>query len=357
MRPLISIIVPVFNVENFLDRCLSSLTSQTLKDIEIVVVNDGSTDSSREIARAHAEQDDRIRVIDQSNQGLSGARNTGIGEAKGEYLAFVDSDDWVDPEMFAAMYAEAVRTHADICACDYTLAYERDSVSNVLKLEAERIDIEVYGLDRLWNSKKYAVVVWNKIYRRSLVEEYRLRFESNRRVFSEDVLFNLCFLRHASVFASVPGAFYHYFQRPDSLTSSWKPDYLKRELYLVDRFADFYADYDNREVYLRILNRLFFERVQNSCVHDVEFRISLNEARSGLLQASLHPGFHDQMRTASRDPEVWRPMRLFANLCARRRYTSAIFLLRTLSGVSRTLRKVRSAGRFKKAASVQVSFF
>lgn len=351
VKPFLSIIVPVYNVEHFLGRCLDSLSKQTMQEIEVLMVNDGSTDGSREIAAAYALRDNRFRLIDQDNQGLSGARNKGLGAASGEYVAFVDSDDWVAPDMFAVMYAEAERSQADICACDYALAYEDRSEPDMLKLDRTRIEIEEYGLDRLWNSKKYAVVVWNKIYRRSIIAAHRLNFESNRNVFSEDVLFNLFFLRHAKVFASVPDTFYYYFQRPNSLTSTRKPNYMRRELYLVDRFVEFYADYRDRDVYNRILNRLFFERVQNSCVHDVEYKVAVSETKRELLQASTYPGFEANMKAVSEDREVWKPMRMFAFLCLQKKYTAAVLLLRALAVRSRVASFVKSRSRNRQYSS------
>ncbi|WP_169833792.1 glycosyltransferase [Saccharibacillus sacchari] len=352
MIPLVSVVVPVFNVERFLRRCLDSLIHQTLKRIEIIVVNDGSTDGSREIMDSYAKSDSRVIIIDQKNQGLSAARNTALNAAKGLYVAFVDSDDWIEINALAAMYEEAAREEADICACDYALAYEDRIEHDVLGLGTERIVIEQYGLDRLWNSKKYAVMVWNKLYRRSLIEAHGLRFESNSKVFSEDVLFNLCFLRHANVFVSVKHTLYYYLQRPDSLTSTRKPDYMKRELHLVEKFEEWYADYDDRNVYARILNRLFFERVQNSCVHDADYGVALFESIKDLKFAATYHGFSERMDAIARDSETWRPMRVFAFLCAKKRYMAAVLWLRALctaSGKLRFLKKAKSLKAFGAA--------
>ena len=110
----ISIIVPVYNVEKYLERCLDSLINQTLKDIEIICINDGSTDNSSEILKEYAKKDSRIIIINQNNQGISVARNNGMNKAKGKYIGFVDSDDWVDLDFFEKLYKAAEKHNAQI---------------------------------------------------------------------------------------------------------------------------------------------------------------------------------------------------------------------------------------------------
>ena len=109
---LVSIIVPIYNAQNYLNRCLDSLLAQTLEDIEIILINDGSKDDSLAICRAYEEKDSRIIVIDQKNAGVSAARNAGLDRASGQYVGFVDPDDWVEPDMYALMYE---KTHSLGC--------------------------------------------------------------------------------------------------------------------------------------------------------------------------------------------------------------------------------------------------
>lgn len=301
-------------------------------------MEDGSTDGSPKIAADFAGRDSRIRLIRQQNQGLSGARNTGLKAANGKFVGFVDSDDWVAPEMFETMYRQAETHGAQMCACDYALAYEDGRMeSSVLGLRSEKLELRTIGLDRFWNSKTLGVTVWNKLYARSVIAENSLYFESNRNVFSEDVLFNLCFLKHASVCASVADSFYFYMQRENSLMKSPKPDYLKRELFLVDRFSDYYADYANRAVYRALLTRLFFERVQNACLHSLETGAGVANVHRGLVEAGGHASFETCMREAGEDRTIWMPMRVFARICGKRMYRSAAWYL----GLFATLSKVK----------------
>ncbi|MDO3409403.1 glycosyltransferase [Saccharibacillus sp. CPCC 101409] len=346
--------MPVFNIEDFLERCLDSLSAQTLKEIEIIIVDDGSTDRSPEIISAYAARDARIVPIRQENRGLSGARNTGLDAASGKFVAFIDSDDWIENEMFEKMVNKAERDSADLCACDFTLAYpEGRFVRGMLELRDEKLEIGSYGLDRFWNGKKYSVVVWNKIYRRAIIEKHGLRFESNRNVFSEDVLFNLCFLKHVAVCSSVQGSYYYYFQRENSLMNSPKPDYLKRELFLVDRFREYYADYEDRAVYDNLMTRLFFERIQNACLHNLSVGLGRRFVRSELETAGRHPLFGSCMSKAARDREIWMPMRILARICRRRLYGSAAVYLRILLLLSNMRKRKRERARSAIAKSPQ----
>src|SRR4051812_9727086 len=119
MKPKISIIVPVYNVEKYLSRCLDSLLTQTLTDIEVIAINDGSTDSSLNILINYREMDNRLKIIDQLNGGVSSARNAGIKAANGNYIGFVDPDDWIDNEMYENLYQMVQTEQADIVMCSY----------------------------------------------------------------------------------------------------------------------------------------------------------------------------------------------------------------------------------------------
>jgi len=351
VKPSVSIVVPVFNVEKYLKKCLDSLSAQTLREIEMIVVDDGSTDGSLGVALECARRDERIKVIHQENQGVSGARNAGLDAATGTYIGFADPDDWADTEMFEALYTRARQDDADFCACDYSLVYE-DGVGtpNVLRLQDGKLNIAEYGLDKLWNEKKFAAVIWNKIYRRSLIEEHRLRFESTRHVFSEDVLFNLFFLRHASVASSVGTSYYYYFQmREGSLMNSIKPEHLKRELFLVDRFADYYASYPSPEIRERMALRLFFERIQNSCMYNLDRRGSVLNTWRELREARKHKLFLNSMRRAAADSDIWLPMRLFARMAGIGLLLPAACYMHLFGAASKMKKKWQRRGESKRS--------
>ncbi len=178
----LSVIMPVYNVEKYLPKCLDSLTGQTLKEIEIICINDGSSDSSSEILNRYAARDNRITVINQENQGQGNARNCGINLAKGEYIAFVDSDDWLENNAFEILYEKAKKFDADIVEFNYNEIFE---CSGQIKKHNYSIKLPENKVYNYKITKKYLFgtisVSWNKIYKRDFINEYNIRFGSGRR--------------------------------------------------------------------------------------------------------------------------------------------------------------------------------
>jgi glycosyltransferase involved in cell wall biosynthesis len=170
----LSIIVPVYNAEKFLDKCLESLKNQTIKDIEIILVNDGSTDNSLEICNKYAQNDSRIKVLTQKNSGQSKARNVGIDNSNGEYIAFTDSDDWVDLDYYEKLVESCEKHDAEI-ACA-SIIRERKNTRKYRVKYTETLDVtdeqEKIDVARVPNM----CYVFNKVYKKSLLERLNLRF-------------------------------------------------------------------------------------------------------------------------------------------------------------------------------------
>ena len=219
MEPLISVIVPVYNVEAYLERCVESLLGQTWANLEVILVDDGSPDGCPAICESYAKKDKRVRVIHQTNAGLSGARNSGIDLAEGEYLAFVDSDDYVASDFIAALYRVMQETKSEISQCrfDYVqgepLKSEDSPVCRVY--EGDNLMEQLYGPEE---EATYFVVAWNKLYRRELFEEIRYpvgRIHEDEattyRLFHEGK--KLAFLDHA--------LYGYYTENTGSITSSF----------------------------------------------------------------------------------------------------------------------------------------
>lgn len=208
----VSIIVPVYNVEKYLRKCLDSLINQTLKDIEIICVNDGSKDNSPKILEEYAKKDNRIIVINQENAGLSVARNSGIDIAKGEYIGFVDSDDWVDLDFFEKLYYSATSNDADIAVSGIIrvtgikkkkfLNFEKETITDNANLKFELCDVP---------EKSY---VWNKIYKTEKLKEIGLEFEKG--IFYEDCIFTPQALFYLGKIVTVPNIYYYYLRRGNS---------------------------------------------------------------------------------------------------------------------------------------------
>lgn len=226
MSAAVSIIVPCYNVAPYLDKCMESLTLQTLGDLEIISVNDGSGDDTPAILRAWAERDGRIRVVDRENGGLSAARNTGMALAGGEYIGFVDPDDYVEHSMYGRLLEKARRSDADVTACGYTGFSDRDgSILEKWSLSPEEgveenVQACVFQENAVW--RRMAAVAWNKLYKREFLERNGLRFEPRFRQ-GEDDAFWLMVLAHATRLAVIPDQLYWYRrQRKGAISLAWE---------------------------------------------------------------------------------------------------------------------------------------
>ncbi|CBK75176.1 Glycosyltransferase [Butyrivibrio fibrisolvens 16/4] len=211
----ISVIVPVYNVENQLERCLQSLISQTYTQLEIILVDDGSADNSGDICEKHAAKDSRIRVIHQENQGLSGARNSGLDVATGEYIFFLDSDDYLDVTTLEKMMAQANRCNADIVACGFAHVYdngtERPFTSSAPAQYSGR-----EAVLQMMTTNNICSTAWNKLYKADLWKD--IRFPVGRLHEDEATTYKLLF--NANLVAYLPECLYKYYQRDDSIMNA-----------------------------------------------------------------------------------------------------------------------------------------
>ena len=217
-KPLVSIIVPVYNIENKLDRCIGSLLNQTYQNLQIILVDDGSKDKSGAICDHWASQDQRITVLHQRNAGVSAARNTGLDAARGKYVAFVDSDDHVDVRMYETMIRAATEHHADqVCCClfnDFKTGRQQE-----MHAFGDRVICgdDVYSeliramVDPEQAARKARLLQspCNKLYRRKLIDKNNIRFDTELP-YAEDWLFNLNFYRFARCVSFIPDCLYYY---------------------------------------------------------------------------------------------------------------------------------------------------
>lgn len=223
----VSVIVPVYQVEAYLPRCIDSILAQTFTDFELILVNDGTKDGCPAIMQRYADQDARIRQVHKENGGLSSARNAGLDVARGEYIAFVDSDDYIAPTLLADAVRAADETGAQQVLFNYQLVIDGEEKGAYLHFEEETIDVDRLGLAqyfyRYWMPYKHGQEAWSKLYRRSVIEENGLRFAPNNEVFAEDTLFSAMYLMHTHVIAALNQPYVYYIQRGDSLMGMKKP--------------------------------------------------------------------------------------------------------------------------------------
>lgn len=207
--PKVSVIVPVYNVDKYLDKCIVSLINQTLDEIEIIIVNDGSTDSSKQIAMSYKEKyPNKIVYLEKQNGGLSDARNYGIPYATGEYIAFLDSDDYVELDMYEKMYNIAQKENSDMVECDFIWEYP----------DKTKIDVGT-----IYNGKKEMivnarVVAWNKLIKKSILDEAKIEYPKGLRY--EDVEFFYKMVPFYNKVSFVKEPLVHYIQRSNSISNS-----------------------------------------------------------------------------------------------------------------------------------------
>lgn len=243
----LSIIVPVFNVEKYIVKCLKSLVNQTLKDIEIIIVNDGSKDKSEEIIKKYLKENQTIiKYYKKKNGGLSSARNYGLKYATGEYIAFLDSDDYVEKDMYEEMYNLAKKENADMVECDFI--WEWGYGKKILDKRREyKSKKEIM--------KRPRVVAWNKIYKRELLNKYKIRFPEG--LIYEDMEFFYKLLPHINNISYINKYFVHYTQREDSITNK-QTEKIGDIFKILDNIFDYYKEkniYSKYEIELKYMSR------------------------------------------------------------------------------------------------------
>ena len=206
--PKVSVIVPIYNVEKYLEKCINSLLSQTLEDIQIILVNDGSKDNSGNIAKEYEKNNkDRVIYVEKENGGLSDARNYGLKYATGDFIAFLDSDDYIEKNAYEEMYNKAIEENADYVECDFI--WEFPNKIRVDKQYPYKNKKEMLSFVR--------VVAWNKLIKRQLIIDNNLEFPKGLRY--EDVEFTYKLIPFINKFAYVDKPFIHYVQREGSIAN------------------------------------------------------------------------------------------------------------------------------------------
>lgn len=231
----LSIIVPVYNVEKYLPKCLESLIKQTLKDIEIICVNDGSMDNSLAILKEFASRDSRIRIIDNQHQGVAKTRNTGIEQSTGEYIGFVDSDDYIDIDFFEKLYNSATKSNSDIAIASILKHKNFFNIYNA-KYTKEETAITIQDKIKLCEDKKhFFFYAWNKIYHSGFIKENNIKFSEGQ--IYEDVMFAIKALYYSNKIISVYGTKYHYIEHENSLTK-YKDKTGEKEQDLIKAYSE-----------------------------------------------------------------------------------------------------------------------
>ena len=278
MRPMVSIVVPIYNAENYLRRCVDSILNQEYTDFELLLVNDGSTDASGDICEEYGDRDPRVIVIQKENTGVSDSRNRALDRARGKYLQFLDSDDWITPDATRLFVRAAEEYGCDMVISDfYRVVGERLSTKGDIEEEGV-LTREEFAAHMMENPADfYYGVLWNKLYRRDIVEEHNLRMDTDIN-WCEDFMFNLEYIRYAKVFYALHAPIYYYVKRKGSLASQGIniSKTVKMKLNVFEYYNNFYKHVLEEEDYEK--NRLQV------------YRFFIDAAGDGTVPPSILPG-------------------------------------------------------------------
>lgn len=262
-----SIIIPIYNVESHLSKCIDSVIGQTYEDWEAILVNDGSTDSSGQICDEYTQKDRRIQVVHKQNGGVSSARNAGLDIATGEYISFIDPDDWIESNMYAVLAEQLTKSDPDVLRFN---AYRNDEILNELPFDGEysekRFDDEIMlpliGAEQ-FGGMFILGVLWLHVYRHSIIERYKIRFNEDLRR-CEDRLFTLSVALHSSKMVFIKDIFYHYEVYQDSLSNKYDPLRWQQELTYLSELKKVYSGCKSDEFVKKANQRLESEYVLRS---------------------------------------------------------------------------------------------
>ena len=240
-QPLVSIILPVYNAQNHLARCVGSICAQTYRNIEIIILNDGSKDQSLPVCEEFRQKDSRILLVDKANSGVSDTRNLGLKLASGKYVEFVDSDDYLDPDFTERLVAAAEENEADFVIAPYKMVIPAGASKPEQVLEKIQDELGVMSVARPPEVREYGFlpagvydkdtfalrlmdkpasyfysVLWNKLYRRDILTGNDIQFVSEMR-WAEDLVFNLRYIQYAERFVAIDKPGYYYVQNPQSI--------------------------------------------------------------------------------------------------------------------------------------------
>lgn len=286
---MISIIVPIYNVELYLEECIKSIINQTYKDIEVILINDGSTDKSGIICDEYAKIDDRIVVSHKENGGVSSARNKGLDIAKGDYIAFVDPDDYIEPNMYEEMFGVIKIFDVDIVSCNYRQIDENNRNSIFFKLDKDELFKDKNKLiEAIFKYKNFDMIIFNKLYKSNIFKNIRFPIGVN---LGEDLRILYPTIKYAKSFYCMKKVFYNKRIRKNSLTSNKKIEaYLnnvrEHELFLKnvknDKTLDYISCYNACSVnlyrhYKRLLDRIY------TLPDREEYKKIENETRKNLI--------------------------------------------------------------------------
>lgn len=339
----ISIIIPVYNVEKYLDQCIQSIVNQTYKNIEIILIDDGSTDNSAQICDDYARKDDRIKVVHKTNSGLSGSRNLGLTLAQGEYIMFLDSDDWIDTNT-CQLAIDKIRLHdADIVLWSYTREYDDRSINNYLFGTNEIIwDLKTIDLlykrligptdQELKNPQNVdsLVTAWGKLYKKDILKD--IYFVDTSIIGTEDALFNIYVFNRIKKACYIPDCLSHYRKTSSSsLTHNYKGNLVYQWKKMYEMIFDFLQENKKTPVYFEALqNRISLGLIGLGLNLSEDSTMSIKEKNKELKKILGMQHYQDALKQLKMD-YFFIHWKFFFYLLKKRKTIITLFLLNIMN--------------------------
>lgn len=278
---LISVIVPVYNVDKYLRECLDSLIVQTYKKLEIIVIDDGSTDCSGKICDEYAAKYNYIKVIHKENAGLGMARNTGLEHMTGEYVTFVDSDDYLEPDCIENLYIGLTENKVDMCKGGFQRFTGKNKVLYTIRYNDEffeKGEARTELLPRMIGSRpdrqdSIEMCVCGALYAVAPIKEHSLRFPSERELISEDLVFNIDYMQYANGACTISDVGYKYRMNPGSLSTQYRSERFQQSCYFFLKMKKHLLDLKYDEITILRLHRVFFVYIR-VCIKQETRKIS-----------------------------------------------------------------------------------
>lgn len=293
MQPKVSVIIPIYNTEKYLSRCMKSVLKQTLKDIEIILVDDESPDHAPEMCDKYAKADSRIKVIHKKNGGLGYARNSGMELATGEYVAFLDSDDYVDIKMYEALYCVAKEKQCDVVLSGYYFVDRDGNISDCKNSMAKTV-YENDGVKKVlfgtlgaapedWADNILGMSVWRGIYSLNAIKKNEIQFPSEREYICEDAIFHIDFFAQAKRAAIIEEPMYYYCNNPESLSRVFRKDRFEKDKIVYQKEYEMLEKYGILDEGKTYIDRMFltFARV---FLTEAVYQLSVKEAMGWIEQ-------------------------------------------------------------------------
>lgn len=275
---LVTIIVPIYNVEKYLSECVDSIINQTYKNLQIILVDDGSTDKSGYLCDKYENLDSRVQVVHKNNEGLGFARNTGLRFAQGDYVTFIDSDDKADIDLVERLVNSIVVNNCDTCIGGFKRISENGNIKFV-----EKYNESIYSGEDVYNKlfarmlgsapDKHDAIrmsVWNVMYSMAIIRKHRIKFPSERKFISEDIIWDSEYYKFASRVGIIDSIAYNYRVTPGSLTQKYKPNMLKNICVLYNELV---KRISNNEVKVIRVQRQFFVNLR-ACFKQENVKVS-----------------------------------------------------------------------------------